>query len=290
MAADRVDYDFFIRHLLLSPNFSADGLFIAEEQGVIKGWCLGETVVRNFDPWGEHVNKNRGCGFIMPLAVQEYETGKCLIEAAEKYLADRKCCRIRCAAPGYTLFPNGIAQETYPLIHRIISESGYEISEYSCSMGRSLTDYVTPENIRYAAEKLAEQGIYADSCCIDDLQGLRKLLFESDLKNWMHLPLRKADEKKLDEAVVLRGNGKIFGYCQYNYFGTADRIGPFGIAPEMRGNGAGTVMIARLLEIMAGKKFERAWFASCSEKLVPFYEKNGFKVFRKKSVFEKNLE
>lgn len=289
MAADRVDYDFFVHYLLLSPNFLPEGLFVAEDHGVIKGWCLGETISRNFDPWGEMIKPNEKRGFIMAPLVNDHDTGEKLLAEAEKYLAEQGCKRIRCGIPGYTLFPNGIAEKDNPLLHQLLVGSGYEISEYSYSMCRSLAGYTTPENIMENAKKLASEGIAADVCRIDDLQGLRHLLAESDLRNWMHLPLRKAEQKKLDEAVVLRGNGGIFGYCQYNYFGIPERIGPFGIAPEMRGKGAGTVMIAKLLEIMSERKFENAWFASCSERLVPFYEKNGLKVFRKKSVFEKSV-
>ncbi|MBR2374517.1 MAG: GNAT family N-acetyltransferase [Lentisphaeria bacterium] len=290
MIADRVDYDFFMQYLLLSPNFSPEGLFVAEDGSRITGWTLGETVFREFDPWGDHVKKNSGRGFLMAPATEDHTTGMKLIAAAENYLAAQNCKQIRCAIPGYTLFPNGIDEKNYPQLHQLLLDAGYEISEYSYSMERSLENYSTPEKIRLTAEKLAAQGIIADTCRINDLPGLRHLLAESDLKNWMHLVLRKAEQKKLDEAVVLRNQEKLLGYCQYNYFGTPERIGPFGIAPEIRGKGAGTVMIAKLLEIMSEKNFKHVWFASCSEGLIDFYAGNGLQVFRKKSIFEKKIQ
>ena len=57
----------------------------------------------------------------------------------------------------------------------------------------------------------------------------------------------------------------------------------------MKGRGIGTLMIARLLEIMAQKNIKHAWFASCVKDLVYFYGKNGLQVFRKKSILVKEL-
>ena len=286
-AADRVSWPFFVRYFLLSPNFDPAGTFLAEENGRIAGWASGQVIRKDFDVWGDQARKNAGTGFLMPPVTRDAETGKELISAVEEYFRSGKCVRSKGAAAGYTLFPNGVDRAAYPAVHRAFEESGYTCSAFSYSMHRSLENYSVPEAIREKTDRLAAEGILADICRCDDLPGLRHLLAETDLNGWMHLPLRKAEQGRLDEALVVRRGSEILGYCQYNYFGEAERIGPFGISGDMRGKGLGTVMVAKLLEIMAGRGFRYAWFASCTEQKIPFYAKNGLQVFRKKSIFVK---
>ena len=103
------------------------------------------------------------------------------------------------------------------------------------------------------------------------------------------LPLRKAAEDRLDEAIVVRRGDEILGYCQYNYFGEAERIGPFGIRADMRGRGLGVIMVSKLLDTMAMRGFKHVWFAATGERKLRFYGVNGLRVFRKKTVFEKEI-
>jgi len=285
--ADRVSWPFFVRHFLLSPNFDPAGTFIAEENGRIEGWASGQIIRKDFDVWGDQARKNAGTGFLMPPVIKDIETGKRLIASVEGYFRQGKCVRSRGSAAGYTLFPNGVDPEAYPVVHRAFEGSGYTCFSSSYSMRRDLENYSVPEVVRAKIEHLAAEGIRADICHYDDLPGLRHLLAETGLNGWMHLPLRKAEQGRLDEAVVVRRGSDILGYCQYNYFGEAERIGPFGISGDLRGKGLGTVMVAKLLEIMAERGFKYAWFASCSAQKIPFYAKNGLQVFKKKSIFVK---
>ena len=285
--ADRVSWPFFVQYFLLSPNFDPAGTFIAEENGRIAGWASGQIVRKDFDVWGSQSRKNAGTGFLMPPAIKEVETGKKLIAAVEEYFRQGGCVRSKGAAAGYTLFPNGVDPEAYPVVHRAFEESGYAFSAFSHSMGRSLENYSIPEAVQAKIDRLAAEGILAGICGYDDLPGLRHLLAETELNGWMHLPLRKAEQGCLDEAVVVRKGSDVVGYCQYNYFGEAERIGPFGVSRDMRGKGLGTVMVAKLLEVMAERGFKYAWFASCTEQRIPFYSRNGLQVFKKKSIFVK---
>ncbi|MBO5923069.1 MAG: GNAT family N-acetyltransferase, partial [Lentisphaeria bacterium] len=100
---------------------------------------------------------------------------------------------------------------------------------------------------------------------------------------------RKVEQNKLHEMIVVRQGDEAIGCCQYNFFGMTDRVGPFRVADHMNGKGIGTLMIAKLFEVMTQNNIKHAWFASCVKSLVYFYGKNGLQVFREKAVFCKDL-
>ncbi len=288
MQHDQIDELFFVQHLLLNPNITPENIFILEDNDSIVGWTVGMTIQKALDCWSVMAEKNRNTGFIMPPVAFELDTALQLIAAAEKFLTAQGCTRIRCGLPGYTLWPNGIDKSVYPLLHKAFELSGYTVAGYSHSMERSLENYSMPLEYQQRIAELAKDGIVIKTADVFDLLPLRKMLAHS-APQWMHLICRKAEQNKLHEMIVVRKDDEILGCCQYNYFGMVDRIGPFRVADSMKGRGIGTLMIARLLEIMAQKNIKHAWFASCVKDLVYFYGKNGLQVFRKKSVLVKEL-
>lgn len=288
--ADQVDKLFFVHYLLLNPNFDPRGVFILERDGKITGWTVCFIFRQNLDAWSNMADKLAGAGFIMMPAAFDPGDAELLIRTAEEYLCQQNCRSIRCGIPGYTLFPNGIAQEVYPMQHEAFVKSNYRIASYSHSMERSLENYVMPDEFKAQLAALAEENIFIKTGDLYDLVPLRKMFEGSSLRNWMHLISRKAEQDKLDEMIVVRRGEEAIGYCQYNYFGQLERVGPFGITDAMRGKGIGTIMIAKLFEVMHQCSIRRAWFASCAAERINFYQKNGLQVFRKKSIFSKDLK
>lgn len=285
---DQVDELFFVQYLLLNVNLDPAGIFILEDNGSIVGWTAAMVVRKNLDCWSDMAEKNRSVGFIMLPAVPDLECAVQLINAAEKYLAANGCTRFRCGLPGYTLFPNGIDETLYPVLHEAFLQSGYTVSGYSHSMERSLENYIMPTEYQQRIAALVQDNIIIKTADIHDLLPLRKML-ETCSPHWMHLVCRKAEQNQLHELIVVRQNDEAIGCCQYNYFGMLDRIGPFRVVDHMNGKGIGTLMIAKLLEVMTQNNIKHAWFASCVKSLVYFYGKNGLQVFRTKSIFVKNL-
>ena len=286
---DQIDEKFFIQHFLLNPNFSPENVIIMEENGAITGWTYAMIVTKNLDSWSRMAENMRNVGHIMVPAAADLDSAVKLIAAAEKNLAERSCSRIRCGLPGYTLFPNGVDKSLYPFLHEAFERLDFYTTGCSHSMQRSLENYSMPLEYQQKIDALArDENIVVKVADVQDILPLRRF-FEKSATGWMHLISRKWAEDKLNEMVIVRQGDEIIGCCQYNYFGMVDRVGPFRVADHMNGRGIGTVMIAKLFEVMTQNNIKHAWFASCVKDLIHFYQKNGLQVFRQKSIFYKDL-
>ena len=259
---DQIDERFFAQHLLLNPNFSPGSVIILEDNGKIIGWTTAMVITKNLDCWSNLAEANRNIGHIMLPATDNLDCAVKLINAAEKHLAAHGCTRVRCGLPGYTLFPNGVDESLYPVLHEAFLRSDYNIRGYSHAMERSLENYSMPLEYRQKIDALAQEGIVIKTADIHDVLPLRKM-HESSATLWLHLVSRKVEQNKLHEMIVVRQGDEAIGCCQYNFFGMLDRIGPFRVIDSMNGKGIGTAMIAKLLEVRAQNNIKHAWFASC---------------------------
>ena len=288
--ADQVSEKFFLEHLILEPNFDTNGVFIAEENGIVSGAVAAQIIIRNLSPWADQVSKSRGKGFMMPLIFFTQEVGKTLIAEAEQYFASHGITQVKAAAAGAYLFPDGIDPDVSPLLAEVLAECGYVRTSHCFSMRCDLFKWRISEATAQKINKAQSAGITAKVCELADLPALRRFLTAGDLIARMQNVAQKLSRNELDEVIIIRSEDEVLGFCQYNYYGEPDRVGPFGISREHRGKGLGQIMVAKLLETMKCRGFRHAWFASCSEANSYFYGKNGFYRFRTKYVFEKALE
>ncbi len=288
--ADQVSEKFFLEHLILEPNFDAEGVFIAEENGIATGAATAQIITRNLSPWSDQVSKSRGKGFMMPLIFFSREVGKALIAEAEHYFAAHGITRIKAAAAGAYLFPDGIDPDVSPLLAEVLAECGYVRTSHCFSMRCDLFKWRISEAAEQKIKKAQSAGIAAKVCELADLPALRRFLTSGDLIARMQNVAQKLSGNELDEVIIIRSEDEVLGFCQYNYYGEPDRVGPFGVSREHRGQGLGQIMVAKLLETMKRRGFRHAWFASCSEANSHFYGKNGFERFRTKYVYEKTPE
>ena len=288
--ADRVTEAFFLEHLILSPNFDPEGVVLAEENGRLTGAVIAQIARRNLSPWSDQVTASADKGYLMPPLILDVDTGKCLIAEAEKYFLSNGRRTVFGSAIGPTLFPDGVDWRMYPVISQALEESGYQECSQYFSMGRSLLNYVPDDRITEKIQKLRQIGIEAKVCEWDDVPAVKRFLLAGDLIGRIQNLAQKIRQHELDQVVIIRNAENVLGYCQYNYYDEAERCGPFGVTREMRGQGIGQVMVAKLLEIMARRGFQYVWFASCSERNVHFYRKNGFEIFRAKKLYTKILK
>lgn len=288
--ADQVTEEFFLEHLILSPNFDPAGIILAEENGQLIGAAVAQIVTRNISPWTDQVTAAKATGYLMPPLITDAETGKELIARAEKYFLSTGRTTVRVASLGPTLFPDSTDENAYPKICRALEESGYKVATRYHSMKRGLTQYAPSEKIAAKTAELKRQGIKAKVCEWEDVPAVKRFMMGSSLIGRIQNLAQKIRQNELDQIVIIRNEEDVLGYCQYKYYDELERVGPFGVTEKMRGRGIGQVMTAKLLEVMAGRGIPFAWFASCSETNTHFYSKNGFEIFRTKRIYMKNLQ
>jgi GNAT superfamily N-acetyltransferase len=287
--ADKVTPEFFLEHLILSPNFDPAGVAIAEKNGVMIGAAVAQIVRRNLSPWADQVTDARETGYLMPLLVEQADVGVALLAEAENYFRENGRTIIRSVSLGPTLFPNGVDKNLYPAVHQTFAAGGYRDSGSHYSMRCDLEAYRVSESVAEKRDALAREGVAAKVCEYADLPKVRRFLETGDLLGRMQNLADKMARKELHEVIIIASEEEAFGYCQFNYYGRPERVGPFGVTQALRGKGLGQVMVAKLLETMVERGYQYAYFVSCSEQNTHFYAKNNFQVYRKKTLFEKNL-
>ena len=287
--ADQVTPEFFLEHLILSPNFDPAGVILAEENGQLTGAAVAQIVTRNASPWTDQVTAAKATGYLMPPLITNAETGKELIARAEKYFLDNGRTTVRVSSLGPTLFPDSTDENAYPEICRALDESGYTVAARYHSMKRDLTGYAPSEKIAAKTTELKKLGIEAKVCEWEDVPAVKRFMMGSSLVGRLQNLSQKIRQHELDQIVIIRNAEDVLGYCQYNYYDELERVGPFGVTDKMRGQGIGQVMTAKLLQVMAQHGLPFAWFASCTETNAHFYRKNGFEIFRTKRIYTKNL-
>ena len=287
--ADQVTEEFFLEHLILSPNFQAEGVFLAEENGVLKGALVSQIEKGYLNPYAPSASSDLRPVSIMPPLVTDLETGRALMERAQIYFREQERNFIKATSYGPTLFPDGVDKDAYPLIIQLLEESGFVCNGNHYSMKRDLTCYKPSEKILEKIRTAAEKGIYAKVCEYSDVEAVRIFLKNGGLGGRVLNLAQKIRQHELDQVVIIRNEKEVLGYCQYKYYDDAERVGPFGVAQKMRGQGLGQVMVAKLLEVMALRGFHYAYFASCSEANTHFYGKNDFEIFRVKKLYSKEI-
>lgn len=291
--ADKTSAEFFREKILLEPNIGEDGFLVAVDDGQLVGAVI--AFVRSTDlPWGYEGKcaAFKDKGFLLPIlppaACRKDGVGCDLLAAAETYLRSRGRSTVSICEYYPLFFPDGIDPERYPELHQFLLDCGYRPHDTTYSMGCDLRNHRFPEESRQLEQQLARERITFTGYRSEHLLAVKRFLL-TDFPAWISAFAQKIFLKSPGHEVMLALEGEeVVGYCQYNYCGLAERVGPFGVSETMRGKGVGQVLVAHLLESMAEQGYKFAHFCSTGQRQVKFYQKNGFTVYREKTVFQKS--
>jgi ribosomal protein S18 acetylase RimI-like enzyme len=274
---DRITPAAFRERTLLEPNFDARRALLAIENDRIAGFVCGMRRATAW--WGYSPAPEKGwitTIFVAP-AFRRRGIGSRLLQSAMEFLQSEGCVEVRFAhfAPHY-YFP-GVDQVAYPGALEFFRRHGFAIEEKVVAMGRQLYDLVVPLPVIEQERRLAEEGI---RCCYFEPRYLPPALsfFKETFPTWGYYFRRKlqAQPGQEDEMVIVVDRDRVIGYCQQL---EAEHIGPFGIHPDFRGRGIGTVMLYRLLRRMQEKEYRFAWFGM-TEHAESYYARAGFEPTR----------
>ncbi len=287
---DRIDEAVWRTRVLLDPNFHPGGLLVADDAGELRGFVL--SLVRRVPLFLQGLEPELGwiTAFGVDPQHRRQGLGRRLFAAALDRLAGlgRRQVLISPYTPNY--FIPGVDVEAYPEAVAFLKAQGWVTTSTPISMQADLTGFQVPPEVRALEVRLGAQGITVRPVRSADLPALMPFVVEHFGWDWYRfaqeylLELFGPGSDQVCFLVAVRGE-EILGYCQQR----RERFGPFGVAPAMRSQGIGRLLLFRCLGTMLGKGFHCAWFLWTGEDAARVYALAGFRRVRRFAVMAKAL-
>ena len=281
---EAIDKKAFLKKLLLDPNFSPNGFFIAEENNKMLGFVNC--------PYFK--NPSIETGFISILAIKDrsrvLEIGNILLDKAEEYIRSKGKKRI---STGYTplYFTQGVEKDLCPEYAELYRSRGYSEKE-SFKRVCDLSGYVYPEKCHAKKEALAKEGIYVGEMKDEYLLSLTHPHPSFAKPGWSFEFKNRLAELDYARVRIAAKDGKIIGCCVFgDPNGSPERFGPFGVDEDMRGKGLGTLLLNDCFFEMKKRGLQSAW-AQWTPGEGPasiLYDHYGFEKRNSYLLFDKNL-
>jgi mycothiol synthase len=277
----------FRTRVLLDANFSAEGLLVAEVDENLVGFVLSLTRQVPFYLQGLEPELGWITAFGVHPDFRMKGIGKQLFDRSIQRARElgRRQVWISPYTPNY--FIPGVDINAYEAALGFLKALGWQITSTPIAMQANLSGLQTTTEITRLEKILAEGGITVRPVEASDLPELMPFISVHFGWDWF----RFAQEYLLqlfgpgaDDIVFLvaRSHGTIVGYCQQR----RERFGPFGVLPEMRGKGIGSLLLARCLGSMVARGFRCAWFLWTGKHNQRIYSQAGFQPAREFAVMK----
>lgn len=287
---DPISTERFWRLYLLDPNFSAEGALIAESEGKPVGYL---QALYTKTPPGLIVPKpDTGwiTAFFVAPEFRRQGVGAELMRRGLQVLKDQGCSRATCNGYGpYYSFP-GVNLD-YGEAGAFMRALGFKSHAEAVAMSKDLEGVRTPEDVAERRKSLADDGTVVR--WFEPADTLPLLQFSEEcFPSWRSGLIDGLQHDNRDIMVVVR-RGLVLGYTQWQNtqtdppFGVPGRFGPFGVHPEMRGQGLGAVIFYALIEEVQKRGCRELWFGWAGGRNLSFYERAGCRVMRRFQLFAK---
>jgi len=280
MPQDRMGPEVFRQKVILQENYDPSLCLIAELGSEVIGFIFAPVqknlgYVNIIGVRAEHRRKGIGTELLHEIEKRHKEKGvkKIIISGGPKYVVP------------------GVDVKAYPEAMNFFLKNGFEeVSRDSVSMSRSLMGYDTPKYVLEIEEKLVKEGYRFQQ--LDGEHVLDLLLFlRKNFPGWEE-DLRRTLEMRagsLDFATIALKDEEIVGYCQVATDGLIEHFGPFGVLPDHRNRGIGTVIFHMCLRMLQSKGARNVWFAWGGGKNYSFYERQGMVETRRFAILSKKI-
>jgi GNAT superfamily N-acetyltransferase len=273
------------KKLFLDTNFLAENLLIVEENQ--------EMIAFAYVP--HHLSMQEDAGYITYFSVspeRDVETvGAFLLKACETHHKDAGRSRVSTAyTPLYHL--QGFSDQYDVPYVKLFRSFGYE-EEKSYRRRIDLNAYSLPENWALRKQQLAEEVIYIGALSYDLIAQFVSAENGFSSGNWSwEYRVRLSHDPDPTRARVAIHKGKIIGGCIFGDPNSDDgRFGPFGMNPEYRGKGIGSILFADCLQEMKARGISCAWaqWTPLTGPAAKLYDRAGFMMQDCFVTFEKKL-
>ena len=279
--ADPIDARTWRSRFLLDPQFDPNTCLVAEQNGLMAGFCFGMQAADS--PDGAIVAFG-----VMPDARRQ-GIGSTLLKRVLETWRVAGAARVSIGPYVPTYITPGVDEIAYPEALGFLQDQGFDVASRPISMRATLMGYRTSEDLVAKAQSTLANGYAVRPAVAEDILPLRRFLREH-FPDWQTevndvlADLFVADSGRCTLLVAERAGG-ILGFAQSR----AERFGPFGVDARLRGQGIGGLLLDRTLLAMRGRGYHVAWFLWTDERAARLYRQFGFEEVRRFSLFTINL-
>jgi ribosomal protein S18 acetylase RimI-like enzyme len=286
MQRDPLDEATFRAKVLLDSNFRAENLLVAEDQGLLVGFVLG--LLRRVPLFLQGLESDRA--WITAFGVHPRYRRQGIARHLFAQTAANLCGRRLLISP-YTpnYFIPGVDTEAYPEAMAFLRAEGWQAISEPIAMRADLDGFRVPAGIEELAESLkAGRQTAVRPVRPSDFHLLMPFIADHFGWDWFRLAQECLLEMfgpgsdQVGMLVAAQGE-QIVGYCQYR----RERFGPFGVHPDLRGQGIGTVLLHQGLAAMLAQGFHCAWFLWTGSDAARLYRRAGFRQVRQFAIMSK---
>ena len=274
--------------VLLDPNFDPAGCLVAEVDGRVRGFLL--TLVRRVPFFNDGLQPERAwiTAFGVAPEWQGQGLGRRLLDVALDRLRElgRETVALSPYVPNY--FTPGVDVAAYAPGLDFLTRHGFEVLDRPLSMRAELTGFRPPPAIAETAARLRADGIEIRLAEPVDIVPVLEFIPKHFSWDWhreasgVFLDLFAGDPRQVSLLVAVK-DGEILGYAEHR----AERFGPFGVDPQLRGRGIGRVLLAATLTEMRKKNYHAAWFLWTGDDAARLYAQCGFREVRRFAVLQR---
>jgi mycothiol synthase len=285
LTADLIGAGIWRTKVLLDPNFVPDGCHVVEAQGRARGFLLSLTRQVPFFEDGLQPDEAWITAFGVQPEWRRQGFGGLLLGTALERLRrmGRKRITLSTYVPNY--FTPGADVAAYGPGIAFLIERGFEEVSRPLSMRAELTGFAIPSEIVATQARLRAEGVEVRPLVPSDIVPVLDFVRSHFSADWRReaadvlADLFSGDPRQVSMLVAFRG-GNVLGYAQHR----AERFGPFGVDPALRGRGIGRALLAATLMEMRKKNFHVAWFLWTGDDAARLYAQCGFREARRFAV------
>ncbi|MCL6547468.1 MAG: GNAT family N-acetyltransferase [Alicyclobacillus sp.] len=291
---DPIDMSVFVRRVLADPNFDPEGLILAESEGRLTGVLL--ALVRKLPLSGSDLEPDNGwiTAFFTHPEYRRQGVAADMLAAADAFFRARGRKRVFFSSYAPNYFIPGVDPVAYPDGRRWLEKAGFRVLYSPVAMDKNLVGYEYPEDVRALEQARQAEGYTFEFLTPSHLHAVIRFNDELFNPDWARA-IREAVAHgcPLERVLIARRDDRIAGFCMYGaYDGVAERFGPFGVDPELRGTGLGKILLYKCLHVMRAAGLHNAWFLWTGETSPAgkLYLRAGFEVTRRFDVMCRDLD
>ncbi len=235
-------------------------------------------------------DSDAGTAWIMALGFRKESAMRELMDLQLSVLRRRGVRRIVCAGFTPTYFFPGIDRSAYPEVWKFMKDAGFGVKEEAIAMDMNLWPCYDP-----GVETDVPDGIEVRNLSRHELPALLGMLkrnFSADYSYRAGCVANKGERYQIKVAVEgdsILGFSMFFGSEGRRWYMPGEHFGPFGVDERHRSRGIGAALLHQTLREMRVRGMHRAFFLWTGEKASRLYERFGFSVTRRFTVFEMDM-